>query len=531
MAGADVLLILGIVGSAFLAALGGLGLTTVLSARSRRGAGPLAASDEGAVFLFADDQVLDATPQARQILSATPNEGSDWSRLLQLLTPRLPDLAQARDRALSGGRTTLLSTDGTTRVVLSVRDDVLRVSLAHVETSEATLQVDRLSLAAAQQEMETLRAISEGVPWLVWREDRVQPSGKGQINWANSAYLDCVAAINGQTETWPPPHIFDTDAGHDGFGEPRRLALLGSARAPTDWYTVSAQALADGVIYTAVSAAREVAADAALGAFRQTLTQTFASLDSGLAIFDQDRALTLFNPALAEILSIPVEFVITKPSLFTFLDRLREDRRMPEPRNYKEWRENLTELEGGASGHGYAATWTLADGQVLDVKGRPHGNGAFALIFKDITHEIALTRQFRAELDLSQAVLDSLDEALVIFDNARVLTLSNAAYAAMWGVDPRSSLGDMTLSDAMQRWNARTAATPAWKQLRTFAHAREDRAPWTDTLRMMDGRALSMRAAPLSGGATLVGFRIGTVRAPKVAGVTRLDRRAAGASG
>ena len=106
---------------------------------------------------------------------------------------------------------------------------------------------------------------------------------------------------------------------------------------------------------------------------------------------------------------------------------------MPEPRNYKDWREKLTELEGGASGHGYAATWTLADGQVLEVVGRPHGNGAFALIFKDITSEIGLTRQFRAELDLNQAVLDSLEEALVIFDSNGVLTISNAAYATMWG--------------------------------------------------------------------------------------------------
>ncbi len=531
MVEADAFLAFWVAVGAILAAFGGLFLTALLSQNARNAPRPPERPEEGAVFLFADDHVLDATPQARQILSASPNEGSDWERLTRLLTHQLPEMADARDRAIAGGRTTLLSVDGSTRVVLVASDDVLRVTITHVETAEATLEVDRLSLAAAQRELEALRTIADGVPWLVWRETTAGRNGTVQITWANGAYLDLATDMTRQKDTWPPPCLFDTKNAREGFGDPRRMALQHTGLVASDWFTVFAKPLSDGVLYTAISAAREVEADAALGAFRQTLTQAFASLDTGLAIFDQSRALTLFNPALTEILSLPVEFVTAKPTLYSFLDRLREDRRMPEPRNYKDWREKLTELEGGASGHGYAATWTLADGQVLEVVGRPHGNGAFALIFKDITSEIGLTRQFRAELDLNQAVLDSLEEALVIFDSNGVLTISNAAYATMWDVDPGTSLHDITLPEAMQRWNARTAATPAWQQLRSFAYATSERSGWKDTLRMNDGRALDIRVAPLAGGATLVAFRIGTAGGRQPVDVAHLDKRVAGSSG
>ena len=531
MAGADVLLAVGLVGLAFLAAFAGLSVSAALSGNRQADRGLFDSADEPSVFVFAGDALLDATAQARQILAAAPREGSDWARLSRLLTPRLPDLAEARELAMTEGRTTILSRDGATRVVLEPNGDSLRLSILSVETADATVLVDRLSLAASRRELEGLRAISEGVPWLVWRDGPANPNGTRPITWANTAYLDRATEVTGQSESWPPPHIFETDPARDGFGDPRRLAIKHSSKAPSDWYVIYAQPLSDGVLYSAVTAAQEVASDAALRAFRQTLTQTFASLSAGLAIFDQNRVLTLFNTALTETLNLPVSFAASKPTLFAFLDRLRADRRIPEPRNYKGWRADLAALEGNASGPGYGETWTLSDGQVLRVTGRPHGDGAFALIFEDITSEIALTRQFRAELDLSQAVIDSMDEALAIFDASGVLAISNEAYATLWDSDPRTTLGDLTLPEATQRWTSRTAATPAWQALQAFVRQTEAREGWTRPVRMTDGRGLNVRVAPLAGGATLVGFRTDAADTQRPVNITRLAKRAAGASG
>ena len=167
-------------------------------------------------------------------------------RLTRLLTHQLPEMADARDRAIAGGRTTLLSVDGSTRVVLVASDDVLRVTITHVETAEATLEVDRLSLAAAQRELEALRTIADGVPWLVWRETTAGRNGTVQITWANGAYLDLATDMTRQKDTWPPPCLFDTKNAREGFGDPRRMALQHTGLVASDWFTVFAKPLSDG---------------------------------------------------------------------------------------------------------------------------------------------------------------------------------------------------------------------------------------------------------------------------------------------
>jgi PAS domain-containing protein len=42
--------------------------------------------------------------------------------------------------------------------------------------------------------------------------------------------------------------------------------------------------------------------------FVQTLTKTFATLSIGLAIFDRNRQLMLFNPALIDLTALPPIF-------------------------------------------------------------------------------------------------------------------------------------------------------------------------------------------------------------------------------
>jgi hypothetical protein len=49
--------------------------------------------------------------------------------------------------------------------------------------------------------------------------------------------------------------------------------------------------------------------------FVQTLTKTFATLAIGLAIFDRNRQLMLFNPALIDLPALPADFLSARPNL------------------------------------------------------------------------------------------------------------------------------------------------------------------------------------------------------------------------
>jgi hypothetical protein len=134
----------------------------------------------------------------------------------------------------------------------------------------------------------------------------------------------------------------------------------------------------------------------------QAFTKTFAEMPVGLAIFDQQRRLVLFNPALTDLTSLVLvfafefefEFVSERPSLFEFFNRLRENWVVPEPKNSAAWRAQLSELVASSNDGAYCATWSLVNGLTYQVRGRPHFDGALAFLFEVISAKISVAKKF-----------------------------------------------------------------------------------------------------------------------------------------
>lgn len=489
--------------AAFSAALAAIGLTSL----ARRAAGlgrnpvPMPGSAEEAEFLFDGDWLIDANLTGRRLMDAAPEAGSDRARLFALLDAAFGSLATRLDELAEKERVELPSGDGRLTLIARRHDGPVRMTLAEQTKAEAPAPIDSATLHAMERELSTLRAVTDRVPALVWRQDAA-----GRITWINRAYLDTLRRLRGDAAAaiWPPAPLFDPsqppDSGHS------RLPLQ-TGDGPS-WYDSFATPLGQETLFTATDASDVVAAETRLAELTQTLSRTFASLATGLAVFDRSRQLTLFNPALTDLTTLPPEFLAGRPSLPAFLDKLRERQMIPEPRNYKSWRSRITELEAAAADGTYRETWTLPMGRTYRVTGQPHMDGAVAFLFEDISAEIALTRRFRSELDLGQAVLDSLDEAIAVFSRSGVLTLSNASYAALWGADPGTGLKDITVVDASRTWLARSVPSPFWGDLRQFVLDPANRAEWTGDVRLRDGRGLDCRVVPIQGGATLVGFTV-----------------------
>ncbi|MCA0042163.1 PAS domain-containing protein [Celeribacter litoreus] len=119
---------------------------------------------------------------------------------------------------------------------------------------------------------------------------------------------------------------------------------------------------------------------------------------------------------------------------------------------------------------------------------------------------MSLTRRFRSEIEVGQAVLDTLDEAVAVFSSDGSLTMVNAAYSKLWGHEPFGSLSDCNIGDTTEVWHAKSAPTHLWSQLRDFLGCHGDRNELTGTTHLWDGRRLNCRFTPLPAGHTLVGF-------------------------
>lgn len=469
--------------------------------------------DAGIVYLFEGRRLVDATARARRLLPKRLPDSDDWSRFVLTFAPRFEGL---EDRLATLPEKALVQIEeageAATGLILTAewKDGLVRLSLVEREVSgDLPETVERYALAAMQAELSTLRSVAELAPTLIWRQ-----RADGTVVWANSAYMNRAAdeASDGAMMTWPPPVLFPDlpeAADHSALdpGTAERVAMKSQKRKEDSWFELRTTQQDGDLLCFAAPIDKLVKAEASLSNFVQTLTKTFAHLTVGLAVFDRKRQLALFNPALMDLSGLPTEFLSKRPTLRAFLDALRDNQRVPEPKDYKSWRMKIAQLESEAADGTFEETWTLPTGQTYRVRGRPHPDGAVAFMFEDISSEVSLTRSFRSEIELSQSVINSLEEAVGVFAPTGTLILSNPAYTALWKMDASSALTEIGLSEALECWRSACRPGGGIEALTEALVDGDGRSAWLGTLSLQNGAYLSCRLQPIGGGNTMVSFR------------------------
>jgi PAS domain-containing protein len=478
---------------------------------------------EVAVYLFEGQRLVDATPAARRALRAQAGGEPDLTKLLRLLGRGFgTDLERRLAGLATGGRLSLASPTGAGILDLAEEGGALRLTLR--PDGAGASAIDRLSLDAAREELELLRGLAQDAPHPIWTL-----GAGGELTWANRAYLalaDLAKAPPDKPEraaalraSWPLDLLFEPPAGlSEGQLRQERLPLAPPDGEEPFWYDVTSVRRGAGSLHFATDVSSLVQAETARLHFVQTLVKTFAQLSTGLAVFDRDRRLVVFNPAFVDLTGLPIDFLSDRPLVQAVLDRLRDARILPEPRDYAAWRERVAALEAAAAEGHYCENWTLPGGQTYRVTGRPHPDGALAFLFEDISGEVGLARRVRTELDTTRDVLDALGDAMAAFSPTGALTLSNAGYAALWG----PPAPDTDLAGEAARWESASLPSSVWARLR--GPRSEDAAPSEEEVRLPDGRALVVLATALPHGAVLMRFR--TEPAPERP-VAKPDRRTA----
>jgi PAS domain-containing protein len=502
----DLLAALGMVLSATLIALTSLALLAAWQMRRPGRSDSILAPDRpGTAFLFDGDRLLDATPAARTLLPEG-EEARALSRLLVQLGPVFPDLAREIAALPRLGRV-LIPSAPDVRPPVVLRGEHLRgltrLTVIDADGRGAAAEGDTASLAALQQEVLAQRAVLARAPILMWKEDTA-----GQVVWANHAYLIRAVELlpEGEDLSWPLPRLFT--APESAGRRPPRIKL--QMRSGAEWFDLTRIPAGSEVLHYAQAANAAVEAETALREFMQTLTKTFADLPIGLAIFDRSRILQLFNPALADLTSLPPDFLISRPTLSAVLDAMRAKAMIPEPKDYRSWRKQVMRVEEEASSGLFEETWSLPGGQTYRVIGRPHPNGALAFMFEDISTEMTRSRRYRADLELGQAVIDAVEEAVAVFSQGGQLVMSNLAYAQLWNHDPAVMLSDAGIGPLCDWWRQHSAPSLIWDDAASFVTSLEDRSPWEGEVRLLDGRLVACKFRPLTGGATLITFRART---------------------
>lgn len=459
-------------------------------------------------FLFDGEDLKDATPDAQLLIKDVPKHMTDKQSVLHVLGTRFPMLETIMAKISRGETQTLPATDST-EISLEVAEieGLIQLKLFGVCSQDSLTISEIAAQDALLSELSTLRNLTTMSPHLIW-----QQNGDGKLNWANTAYLDMSDALSGDEDiaarSWPSEAVFP-DLHHDADASKpvkRRVSIDIPDQNGEAWFDVTTLKNGTNAVHFGHSVNETVSAEYAKRQSVQTFGRIFAHLSTGLAIFDDKRRLTMFNPALHEMTNLTPEFLSSKPTVQMFLDRLREARLLPEPKDYIRWREQFTPSDTSADQNGYCENWNIADGQTFKVTGQPDRDGTYTFFFEDITAELSLTRRFRSDIETGQGVLDALPEAIAVFTANGTLVMSNRAYGRLWDVDHDTSVRSHDLRSEMLMWKSHCATAPIWHDLREFIGRSTERGHWTDRAVLDDGRQFTCKAQPISGGMTMISF-------------------------
>lgn len=448
-----------------------------------------AAADMQNVFLFQRDTLIDH--DAAGTASDDIEEIESWFDLRNWLSTQFPDLPETLKAAKALTYRSAPEAPGLPRSDLAIEPagDKTRVTLSVPKPPSAVAwhaTHGRAGRAAQAEE------ILDHAPCPIWKTDAAQ-----RVIWSNAPFDDIRDALQ----------PLDSRAGDR---RRRRIAIPGETPDHQDWYEITTHGDSpDGsALHYAMNINEVIRAETTRRDFVQTLTKTFANLTTGLAIFDRDRRLQLFNPALVELTGVPIGFLSARPDVIRFFDELRERHVLPEPKSYADLRAHIRELIARASDDSYRETWSLPGGITYRVSGRPHPDGAVAFLFEDISAEMTKTRQFRTQIDLGQSVIDGLEDAIVVLTASNLVMLCNRACSELIGIDPNSSFADMTAPDLIRACRDRFLVAEGWHGFEDMLLETAPEAPGTPNRLLVakSGLHLHYRVKILAGGVRLVSF-------------------------
>jgi signal transduction histidine kinase len=376
------------------------------------------------------------------------------------------------------------------RAVLCLRDvNGLQRDLAALTVEHHKLQRD---LAAAN-------SLIEALPSPVWMRDK-----SGRLVFFNSAYASAVEAGDPTSAVAGGIELFDAGVGREpdegGGGRARRAAIVGGHRRVLDVLAVPTPNGSAGIGIDATEVEtlhRDVAR--MVEAHRRTLDQ----LATAVAAFDAGRRLTFYNAAYRALWDLDGGLLDQAPTDSAILDVLRAARKLPEQRDFREWRTQLHEAYQALEGKQHE--WHLPDGRTLRVVTTPNPEGGVTYLFDDVTERLDLERRFDALIRVQGETLDNLGEAVAVFGSDGRLRLSNPAFARMWHVDA-IALADRPHIETVMRLCLRLGAEETWEALRRAVTTLDARTPVASRMERRDGAIIDCATIPLPDGATLVTF-------------------------
>lgn len=237
----------------------------------------------------------------------------------------------------------------------------------------------------------------------------------------------------------------------------------------------------------------------AFRAFRAAQRSMLDQLSVGVAQFDELKRLTFSNQPFQRLFELPSSTRVDPPPFERFLDIARDKARLPEVRDFPEWRQELAAWF--TAGAPVEDAWTLPDGMHLRIVAQPMPDGGLVLVAEDRSEQLALSAMRDTLLRTRTATFDSLFEALAVFAPDGRPQLWNRSFPAIWGL-PEEIFDEHPHVDQLLDRIAEGLARPGMRKAigEVVRAATLDRTQKGGRVMLSDGRTLEFAGVPLPDG-------------------------------
>lgn len=354
------------------------------------------------------------------------------------------------------------------------------------------------------------------LPWPLWSRDEAQ-----RLTAINQAYAEALGEkpddiLAGQKEfaasARKKPGKTDIHPGPDLA----KAALVTSRHQSTEAHIIlggkrhlmrvhEIPLTAGGTLGLAENITEREDLESELKRYKATMQELLEQLRTAIAIYGADQRLDFYNSAFAQLWGLEDGWLNTKPKLGEVMEKLREERRLPEqadfPRFKQSWLDMFTGLIDPVEDMLY-----LPNGSALRMLVVAQSAGGLMMTFEDVTSRLELESSYNTLIAVQKETLDNLGEGVAAFGGDGRLKLWNPSYGRLWGLHPEDLESEPHISRIADK-------VKGFFSEEKWPEAREDLIAMTLDRSMREGRftrndetLVDYSAVPLPDGGVLITF-------------------------
>ena len=367
------------------------------------------------------------------------------------------------------------------------------------DTKELMFDARRLG-----KQVERLSAVLDQAPFPIFLRD-----DEGKLVWVNQSYLQAIEqtdidevierniALTGQDAFKPVG-----EAGEDGRRIMRGAAVVKGAKRMLEVYELP---FGRNTACFALDMTRLEDTRKELERQTRSHASTLNKITGGIATYGTDQKLAFYNSAFAQLWGLDSKWLDTRPSHGEILDRLREERKLPEQANYRTWKkEQLASYERTEA---QEELWHLPDGRSLRVVSEQPRSGEVSVLYEDVSEKIQLESRYNELIGVQRETIDNLHEGLALFGTDGCLKLFNPAFSRFWQLDENFLDNRPHVVEVFQHCAGLMPDPQMWSEVKLAVTSLSDsRRHLQDRLTRPDGMVLDYNVVPLPDGNTLITY-------------------------